>query len=86
MCLIGVLITAVMYHFQIKGYILWGILITWILGIGAEITGWYVVDPEAGAFSLISFLYSSFPLFQSPLHLHLFKFDLDGLDRIYHNL
>ena len=45
LCLIGVLITAVMYHFQVKGYILWGILITWVLGIGAEMIGWYVVDP-----------------------------------------
>ena len=61
LCLIGVLITAVMYHFQVKGYILWGILITWVLGIGAEMIGWYVVDPEAGALSLIpSFTASSF--------------------------
>ena len=75
LCLIGVLITAVMYHFQVKGYILWGILITWVLGIGAEMIGWYVVDPEAGALSLIpSFTASSFiPKSIAPTF---FKFDL----------
>lgn len=74
LCLIGVLITAVMYHFQVKGYILWGILITWVLGIGAEMIGWYVVDPEAGALSLIpSFTASSFiPKSIAPTF---FKFD-----------
>jgi len=61
LCLIGVLIIAVMNHYNVKGSILWGILITWGLGIIAELTGWYVVDPEAGAFSLIpSFSASSF--------------------------
>lgn len=61
LCLIGVLIIAVMNHYNVKGSILWGILITWGLGIIAELIGWYVVDPEAGAFSLIpSFSASSF--------------------------
>lgn len=50
-----------MNHFNVKGSILWGILITWGLGIIAELTGWYVVDPEAGVYSLIpSFSASSF--------------------------
>ncbi|MBS6195944.1 MAG: NCS2 family permease [Clostridiales bacterium] len=53
LCLIGVIVIAVMNHFQIKGSILWGILITWGLGIIAELTGWYVVDVEAGVYSLI---------------------------------
>lgn len=61
LCLVGVVVIAVMNHFNIKGSILWGILITWGLGIIAELTGWYVVDPEAGVYSLIpSFSASSF--------------------------
>ena len=59
LCLIGVLLTAVMLHFNVKGYILWGILITWGLGIIAELTGWYVVDSENGVYSLIPALSAS---------------------------
>ncbi len=50
---VGLLVIGVMWHFKVKGAILWGILITWVLGIVAELTGWYVVNPEAGAASLI---------------------------------
>ena len=53
LCLVGLIITAVLLHYNVKGYILWGILITWLLGIVAELTGWYVVDVEAGVYSLI---------------------------------
>ncbi len=61
LCLVGVVVIAIMNHFNVKGSILWGILITWGLGIIAELTGWYVVDPEAGVYSLIpSFSASSF--------------------------
>ena len=28
-------------HFKVKGAILWGILITWVLGIIAQLIGWY---------------------------------------------
>ena len=59
LCLIGVLITVIMLHFNVKGYILWGILITWVLGIIAELTGWYVVDVESGVYSLIPSLSAS---------------------------
>ena len=50
---VGLLIIGIMWHFKVKGAILWGILITWVLGIIAELTGWYVVNPEAGVYSLI---------------------------------
>lgn len=50
---VGILIIAVMMHFKVKGAILWGILITWVLGIGAELIGWYVVDPDNEVYSLI---------------------------------
>ena len=59
LCLIGILVIAVMNHYNVKGSILWGILITWILGIIAQLTGWYVVDPDAGAASLIPSLSTS---------------------------
>lgn len=49
---VGLIIVAVLHHFDVKGYILIGILATWILGMIAEATGWYVVDIEAGVYSL----------------------------------
>ena len=59
LCLIGILVIAVMNHYNVKGSILWGILITWVLGIIAQLTGWYVVDPDAGAAPLIPSLSAS---------------------------
>ena len=59
LCLIGILVIAVMNQYNVKGSILWGILITWVLGIIAQLTGWYVVDPDAGAASLIPSLSAS---------------------------
>lgn len=53
LALIGVLIIGAMLYFNIKGAILWGILATWILGIFAQLLGWYVVNPEIGVYSLI---------------------------------
>lgn len=53
LCLVGVILTVVLMHHKVKGAILWGILGTWILGIIAELTGWYVVDAKAGVYSLI---------------------------------
>ena len=39
--LIGFFIIVVMHHHKILGGILWGILLTWVLGIIAEKIGWY---------------------------------------------
>ena len=50
---VGILIIGAMMYYKVKGAILWGILITWVLGIGAELIGWYQVDPAAEAYSLI---------------------------------
>lgn len=50
---IGLVLVAIMYHYRVPGYILWGILATWVLGIIAQGIGWYQVDPEAGAYSLL---------------------------------
>lgn len=53
LALIGVLITAVLLVKNVKGGILWGILITWGLGILCQFAGIYVPNPEAGFFSLL---------------------------------
>lgn len=53
LALIGILITGIMLIKKIKGNILWGILITWILGIICQLTGLYKVNPDLGCFSLL---------------------------------
>ncbi|MBR5479763.1 MAG: NCS2 family permease [Clostridia bacterium] len=53
LAIIGLLIIGVLRHFKVKGDILIGIIATWVLGIIAELVGWYVVDVEAGVYSLI---------------------------------
>jgi len=53
LAIVGLLIIGVLHHYKVKGDILIGILATWVLGILAEITGWYQVNPEAGVFSVI---------------------------------
>ncbi len=50
---VGLILIGIMWHFKIKGAILWGILGTWVLGILAELTGWYAVNPDLGVYSLI---------------------------------
>ena len=53
LALIGVLLIGAMLYFNVQGAILWGILGTWILGIIAELCGWYVPNPDAGVYSVI---------------------------------
>lgn len=53
LALIGVLITAVLLVKKVKGGILFGILITWVLGIICELVGLYVPNPDAGMYSVI---------------------------------
>ncbi len=73
---IGLLLVAILHHFNVKGYILIGILTTWILGMVAQATGWYVVDVEAGVYSL-------FPNFSGasfiPAAPSMFKFDFEWI-------
>lgn len=52
LALIGTLITGVLLVKNVKGGILWGILITWALGMICQLTGIYVPDPAAGFYSL----------------------------------
>lgn len=53
LAVIGVIITAILVVKNIKGNILWGILITWILGIICQLTGLYVPNAELGMYSLL---------------------------------
>lgn len=51
--LIGILATGIMMAKNIKGNILWGILLTWLLGVVCELTGLYVPNPKLGLFSVL---------------------------------
>ena len=53
LAIVGLLVIAVLQHFKVPGGILIGIIATWILGIIAELIGWYVPNPDAGVFSVI---------------------------------
>ena len=53
LALVGLLIIGVLQHFKVPGGILLGIIITWVLGIIAELVGWYVPDPANGVYSVI---------------------------------
>ena len=53
LAIVGVLITSILIVKKVKGNILWGILATWALGIICQLTGLYVVTPDAGFFSLL---------------------------------
>ena len=61
LCVIGLLVTAILYTKKVKGSILIGIIVTWVLGIICQLTGLYVIDAEAGFYSLIP-SWSSFNL------------------------
>ena len=53
LALVGLLVIGVLQHFKVPGGILLGIIITWVLGIIAELVGWYVPNVEAGVYSVI---------------------------------
>lgn len=71
LALIGLMVIAILHHFKVPGSILWGILVTWILGMIAQKAGWYQIDVDAGAYSL-------FPDFSNGLNIaapNMFKFN-----------
>lgn len=53
LAIIGIIITGALVIKNIKGNILWGILITWLLGIICQFTGLYVPNAEIGYYSLL---------------------------------
>ncbi|NBI92582.1 NCS2 family permease [Lachnospiraceae bacterium] len=60
LALIGILIMAVLLIKNVKGGILFGIIITWVLGMICELAGLYVPNPDAGWFSTIPHAIVSF--------------------------
>ena len=75
LAMVGLIIIAVLHHYRVKGDILIGILITWILGIIAQGAGWYKVDVDAGVYSLIPSFAGGF----LPAKMNLFAFDFDWI-------
>lgn len=49
---VGMFVTFVLYVRQVRGSILLGILITWVLGMLCQLVGIYVPDPAAGFYSV----------------------------------
>ena len=60
LALIGIVITAILLVKKVKGGILYGIIITWVLGILCELTGIYIPNPDAGMYSVIPTSFISF--------------------------
>ena len=60
LALIGVAITGILLVKKVKGGILYGILITWVLGILCEVTGIYMPNADAGMYSVIPTAFVSF--------------------------
>lgn len=58
LAMIGILITGILVVKNVRGNILWGILITWALGMVCQLIGLYQPNPELG-------FYSMFPDFSS---------------------
>lgn len=53
LAIIGVLVTGYLVIKNVKGNILWGILITWILGILCQVAGIYVPNPDLEFYNLL---------------------------------
>ena len=53
LALIGLLFTATLHIRGIKGSILYGIVVTWLLGMVCQLIGIYVPNPDSGFYSLI---------------------------------
>lgn len=52
LALIGLFIIAVLYIYQVKGAILIGIVMTWVLGMLCQVVGLYIPDVETGYYTL----------------------------------
>ena len=52
LAIVGLFITAILYIKNVRGSILLGIVITWIIGMVCQLVGIYVPNPEVGAYSL----------------------------------
>lgn len=52
LAMIGILITGILVVKNVRGNILWGILITWALGMICQLIGLYQPNPELGFYSM----------------------------------
>ena len=66
LALIGLLITAFLLIKNVKGSVLFGIILTWGLGMICQAVGLYVPNPEAGFFSLFPSRIISMPASLEP--------------------
>ena len=69
LCLIGVVFTIFLLMKKVKGALLIGIIATWLVGILAQLFGWYNVDPAAGAYDLVPGALVSLPPSLAPTWL-----------------
>lgn len=53
LAIIGIIVTGVLVAKKVKGNILIGILVTWVLGILCQLVGLYKPTPDAGWFSML---------------------------------
>ena len=79
LAMIGILVTAFLVIRQVKGNLLIGIVVTWLLGIICQLAGWYVPDPEAGFYSLIPGGVAALPASLAPT---LFKLDFSVIGTV----
>lgn len=77
--LIGIFLTIILMLKKVKGSLLIGIMATWILGIFAQLLGWYQIDPDIGALSLIPTAIVSAPPSLAPT----FGIFIDGFKTIF---
>jgi AGZA family xanthine/uracil permease-like MFS transporter len=77
LALIGVVVTGILMVKAVRGDILWGILITWGLGVICELTGLYVPNPELGMFSVLPDFSAGFSI--PSLAPTLFKVDFSNI-------
>ena len=76
LALVGIVLTGALVYRKVKGALLWGILLTYGLGVFCQLAGFYVVDPAAGMFSLIPSAIVSAPPSIKPI---LFQFDFSSV-------
>lgn len=81
LALIGTIITFILYIKGVKGSILIGIIITWVLGIVCQLTGLYVPNVELGCYDLIptQFINTDFSALGETFG-QCFKLDFSGWD------
>ena len=75
LALVGVVITAILLKKNVKGAVLLGVLATWVLGMGAQLVGWYTIDFAAEAYSIYPEQIIKMPPSIAPIF---FKFDFAG--------